>query len=454
MKKIRKILALAMALAMMMGMTIIASAAESFSATILVDGITAEPQATITYAQVIKADQTTRTGWAIVPEYAEMFKDFGQDEQSRIEAYMDEENTTDAERLGLLKDVATSETTTNPIAVTAPGLYVIHVTQEGYDYNIMLAYVSYDDNGKQVTVNAKKTPKKVEKTVDEADGQVEINDEITYSIEATIPFIPVGSDKKFEITDILKGASFKLNDNKNAEITVSGETAPREVKPVVNNDSESLTIDLTDLTVGNGRANTTITLTYTVIVTGKVVENKAYHGDYEQNAIPVKSYTAKITIIKMNEANATEEDQELLDGAEFVIKNADDKFAKLDAENVLTAWVDTEDEATKLVTGDAGDGKATAYGFDSDLAYTVVETKAPTGYSLDNKPISVTTWVDDKDAGDGAKKAEVTVHDSKLQKLPYTGGSGTLMFTVFGVAMMCIAAGLGFILLKKGSSAK
>ncbi len=450
MSKMKKILALAMAVAMMIGMTITASAAEAgFSATIKVNGIAeyTEPEdaPTITYAQVVKPDRTSKSGWAVVEGCEGLFKNFtGDTIEERLATYMAmKEDNQESARLEGLGDIPVTVETGNPISVSEPGLYLIAITQNGYDYSTMLAYVSYDDNGKQVAVDAKKTPKQVVKTVAENETQVEINDELHYTINATIPYIPVGSDKKFEITDELTGATFKLNADGKAEIQVSGENAPRQVTPVTDGDKQVLKIDLTDLTAGNSRANTPISLTYTVIVTGTVVDNTAYPGDYKQNAIPVKSYTAKITIIKKNEATATTE--ELLDGAEFVIKNADGKFAQLDSNNLLTAWVDTEAEATKLVTGAGGvTGKITAYGFDADLTYKVVETKAPEGYALDSDPVTVSTWVADTEVGGEAKMAEITVHDSKLAQLPHTGGSGTAAFTGFGVLLMSIAAGLYF----------
>ena len=44
------------------------------------------------------------------------------------------------------------------------------------------------------------------------------------------------------------------------------------------------------------------------------------------------------------------------------------------------------------------------------------------------------------------------MHDSKLSRLPFTGGSGTALFTIFGVILMSGAAGLYFVSKKSKSS--
>ena len=63
MKKMRKIFAVLLTLAMVLGMSMTTFAATKDTATITVDNA---DNATLTYAQVIKADQSTKTGWNFV----------------------------------------------------------------------------------------------------------------------------------------------------------------------------------------------------------------------------------------------------------------------------------------------------------------------------------------------------------------------------------------------------
>lgn len=450
MKRVKKLLTLMLAVMMMLSMTIISSAAEK-SAVITITG--AGERATFTYAQVIKADTSKATGWAIVPGYEDLFASFGNDEQSQIEGYI---AASESARAAAIKaaNVSTSDVFTNPMTVSKAGLYLINGTEEGYDYNPMLAYIGFDDKtGEEkglvdTTIKAKKTPKTVGKTVNEqTDKFVQVGDEVTYTLTATIPYSPKGSQTTLVITDELTGGEFKVNDAGKAVVTVDvGDAPTMEITP----DGNKLTIDLASLIINsedpkedNKYANMTVTLTYVAIVTGTEIDNKAAIGN--NPATVVKSYTGKLKITKMNEAGSNP--PEALAGAEFVVVNADGKFATLEG-GVLSGWVDTVDDATTITTG--SDGTATVEGFDPDKTYKFHEVVAPEGYKVNSEDVTA-VWKAGQ--ADNAQIAEATMHDSKLSTLPFTGGKGTAAFTGFGVLLMSISAGLYFTN-KKNKSAK
>ena len=443
MKKAKKILTLMLAVIMMLSMTIISSAEEtSKSATITVTGAEG---ATLTYAQVIKPDTTTRTGWTIVPEYRALFADFGDDDQSQIEGYLATE--AESERIAKLGDVSTTEVFTNPKTVHEAGLYIINATQEGYDYSPMLAYIGFDDQNALVntTLKAKKTPKTVGKKVGDKDKFVQVGDEVTYTLTATVPYQAEGATATLVIKDELTGGKYKVDDGKTAVTLKVGE----DVKPALaikpeDPEDNKLKIDLTSLiTADNDNANKKVTLTYVAIVTGTTINNKA---SINNNPVPttVTSYTGKLKITKMNEVGSNS--PKALAGAGFVVVNAEGKYAKL-TNNVLTGWVDAVGDATTITTG--SDGTATVEGFDPDKTYKFHEVVAPEGYKL-NPDDETAEWVQGK--ADAEQIAEATMHDSKLSQLPYTGGSGTALFTIFGVILMSGAAGLYFVSKKNKSS--
>ena len=133
---------------------------------------------------------------------------------------------------------------------------------------------------------------------------------------------------------------------------------------------------------------------------------------------------------------------------------------------------------TTFTTGE--NGRLEINGLDSDVDYYLVETKAPTGYSLNAAPIKVriTAYFDSNNTdkltgydvtfGEG-ENAGVTHYkydtvegktellnnadnpsnpfgfkNTKLSSLPSTGGIGTTIFTIGGCAIMILAAALYF----------
>lgn len=151
-----------------------------------------------------------------------------------------------------------------------------------------------------------------------------------------------------------------------------------------------------------------------------------------------------------------------LEGAEFKLHNADDKWAIVNNEGKVTGWADTEEGGSKL-TSDAN-GLFRVIGLD-DGTYYLKETKAPTGYNLLSSEITVVitatttngqTWTDgqassaltnlevtaDGTAGTGIAGtgiAGITVANNKGNTLPETGGIGTTIFYVLGGGLVLVA---------------
>ncbi len=446
MKKFKRIIATALASVMMMAMSVTAFAAEK--ATITVENVGTD--ATLTYAQVIKADTTTTTGWEIVDGYKDAFKSIKNvdDTQELIKAYMD---ASESVRAAALANVATSATFTNGMEVTSAGLYVINATETGYTYKTMAAYVGMDyTNGAATSLvsaklNAKKEPTQVDKTVDEI--YVEIGEKLTYTVSTTVPYVPAGQTitTKFAVTDTISGANYDVDENNQLSIKVVSAKGEETKKVTV--EDNSFTVDLSDLVTDNNEyANTAVTLEYTATATALEIANKAYptvaDHEYKDNFKTVESFSGQISITKYNENKS-----ETLAGAEFVIKNNDGKFATLDSRNYLTGWVDNQDEASKITTDN--NGVATAYGFDAEKTYSFVEVTAPTGYAL-NPVASDVEW-DTTPETPVVRIGTAEMKDTKLASLPFTGGMGTTIFTVLGVAIMVLASALYFAAKRRGA---
>lgn len=151
-----------------------------------------------------------------------------------------------------------------------------------------------------------------------------------------------------------------------------------------------------------------------------------------------------------------------LDGAEFKLHNADNKWAIVNGDGKVTGWADTEAGGSTL-TSDAN-GLFKVIGLD-DGTYYLKETKAPAGYNLLTQEITVVitatttngqNWTNgqassaltnlavtaDSTAGTGDTStgiAGITVANNKGSTLPETGGIGTTIFYVLGSVLVLAA---------------
>ena len=164
-----------------------------------------------------------------------------------------------------------------------------------------------------------------------------------------------------------------------------------------------------------------------------------------------------------------------LEGAEFKLHNADNKWSIVNNDGKVTGWANTEEDGSTL-TSDAN-GLFKVIGLD-DGTYYLKETKAPTGYNLLSSEIPVVitatttngqNWTDgvassaltnlavtaDGTAGTGNAGtgiAGITVANNKGNTLPETGGIGTTIFYVLGSVLVIGAAVL--LVTKKRMSTK
>ena len=415
--------------------------------------------ATLTYAQVIRADQTTRTGWDFVNDdvknaYIEAYGVADDDAQAAIEALI---ANTDAEKLGKAQALAAGKVhfveMSNPQTVSEAGVYLVKATEEGYTYNIMSAYVGFGEvpNLTNATVDAKKTPIQVNKKVLDTDNVTKTGDILTYTVSTNVPYInPTDTDKSFYAYDELTGAEYVNTDQ--ATITLNGEdvTASYPISFVNNKFSVDLSTMIND---ANSHAGEQVVITYQVKVTSEndTITNKATAGHEDGNEYGSKEskiYEGNITLTKYGENNVT------LANAGFEVRKdgAADAltFVKLSDGVYKYVPADTEGAVTEVVTD--ANGKVKVQGLDIGT-YKFKEVTAPQGYSVNTTDVSATLEVAEKDNGtaSGVLTQTTSMKDTKLGALPSTGGMGTYLFTIIGVVVMAGAAGAFFMSRRKGS---
>lgn len=474
MKKIKKLLAMIMAMTMVLGMAISVSAAPG-SAEIKIEN--AGDAAHFTYVQIIAPDPEERTGWTFVngagTAFLEAFEETDeQDVIDKLIAYKEGDTSYSGQFSIALSKIAASNIEyaemENPQEVTSAGIYSIKGVEEGYIYNNMAAYVAFGEVeggkyptliGTEIDVDAKRTPTTTTKSVEDPDKVVAIGDIVTYTIEAYVPYINPGDvNRKFYIYDDIENASYYLmGENSVAKVEMNGaEVDGANFNTNLSEDdikeygAHDLVIDLSDLIEDtNVNAGKKIVVTYTAKIDAVGPNNTAGTnvGGSGYDSEKVELYTGIITLKKVDEDDPTN----LLAGAVFEVtkegSNAKLTFREKETGVVGNYIYDPAGAITQVETGE--EGKLIISGLDMGK-YNFKEIEAPEGFHINNDPSGVDigfniTLEAGKAEADQNIELEGTLTNSRLASLPSTGGIGTTIFTIGGCAIMIAAAALYFV---------
>lgn len=437
MKKMKKILAFALAMVMMFAMNVTVFADTN---KVTVKNFSDRENTVVSIYKMVTLD-SQNSNWKVA-DWAQGGVTF--------------ENGNAVYDLDALKDAAATatamatETSVNGVAVTfdvtEPGAYLILATGESVTYNPMVAKAyDYNANGLMVvadaTVVAKGNDSKTDKEAD--DTFVHAGQTVTFTVTTTVPYFAENEvNKEFVVYDQPKN----LEDLTLVSATVAG-NAVEDAVLVAENDG-TYSVDLSDYADETGA---TVVLTYTAVVAGNNgYENQAWSNknDDAHKSEVIKGYTGDITLTKYASDNNNEDlsDNTKLAGATFVVYEVVEdvkNYATFDENYVFTGWVVDKEAATPVVTGQ--DGTLKVSGLDEGT-YFFQETVAPEGYSVNTQDVSAT--IEESDA-----HVSVTTYmiDTTLSALPATGGIGTTIFTIAGVAIMVIAAGLFFATRRKNA---
>lgn len=385
----------------------------------------------------------------------------------------------------------------------AGGYYLIVDTTtsvgEGGAYNTALLQVVGNIN-----ITAKTDAPTVEKKVKEDDKYNQdggygngYNDVADYNMGDEVPFKLIGSVPDMSRYDTYKyifrdtlSAGLTLNEN-SIKVYVASDKAGTDKEEITGwtkaVDGQSFTVSFADLkTVKDVSGGKYIIVEYTAVLNQNAVvglpgnENKVkleYSNKPDQSGsgdTDNTGYTPDDKVIVFTyELDTTKVDGQdntkKLEGAEFKLHNADNKWAIVDSNSKVTGWADTEEGGSTL-TSDAN-GLFKVIGLD-DGTYYLKETKAPTGYNMLSSEITVVitatttngqTWTDgqasnaltnlavtaDGTAGTGDTStgiAGITVANKAGATLPETGGIGTTIFYVLGTILVL---GAGVLLVTK-----
>lgn len=249
----------------------------------------------------------------------------------------------------------------------------------------------------------------IDKTINGKDKSLPINRDtlFDYNLTITLPS-DIQDYKSFVITDVLDnnlayGGSWTVNGVDQSVLTFNenGQTLTWTINNFAAlNGVEKITINFTAKVKADAPGNEPISNK------GKIdYQNKSgTTGQKESDPVIVIPTVGQLTIVKVDGNTGSK-----LAGAEFELRDKDGEVVK------------------SGTTGDNGQLSFTGLDYGD---YTLVETKAPTGYNKLTNPRSITINADHHD-----DTIEVKNYKSGWE-LPKTGGIGTTLFTLVGLALM------------------
>lgn len=457
MKKMRKIFAVLLTLAMVLGMSMTTFAAkitENYKNTITVNNLAEGVATNVSLANIIYLnDNNGNQEWTVV-DWAN--------------AYIEVDPATGNYKIKkgqetALRDAAKNHTTsefsyTGENAVTGTsctfdnvpiGAYVVVADDTAGVYGLMVTN-TYDRDGnvymasQAANVTAKLEKYNVNKTA--SDRFVHRGQTVNFTV--TTQMAPKSNEEgetltQFKVVDTstgLKSDSFNLT-----KITIAGveKTVDSNKVTTTENGKTVFTVDLSEF-INETSAGATVKVEYSAVVE----DDHTYNNTATVNADTVlyeggtvTGYEGNVSLKKVNTK------AEVLNGAEFqLLKGTTPVSVVKVAAGVYKVALDNEANATTTLV--ATNGTLQVTGLDEG-SYAFKETKAPEGYKVspNNKEFTITA----------NESAEVTVNElsfvnTKLSALPSTGGIGTTIFTIAGCVIMIAAAGLFFASRKKSDN--
>lgn len=336
-------------------------------------------------------------------------------------------------------------------------------TQRGTDA-ILNNVVSTETN-----INLKSVYPTLEKKVEgQNHSSAQIGDTVNFTLTSAVPDMTEYDTYTFKVHDKLsKGLTFNAE---SVDVKVGGTTLTKGTDYTVTNTGngdETTSVEINFLTIKAQTAGSAITVTYSATLNEKAGsgtttqgKNEAYveysnnpgeQGTGKSEPSITHTYDFSFDLQKNGEG----ENANGLQGAEFQLQDAEGNPISLVANGgAYRPLKDATETGATSVTTPAG-GRISFTGL-KEGTYKLVELKAPAGYNKLSAPIEVVISATYNDDGtlknntvtaNGTPNSTVTVVNKKGTLLPSTGGMGTVVFTVAGVAI--VAAGIIWTVVRK-----
>lgn len=316
--------------------------------------------------------------------------------------------------------------------------------KEGKDSNWVNSYTG--------TISAKvedSTPtvsKKIENSdIDDSNTTAAIGSDVTFTLTADKVGSSTEKAKMYKLTDTMS-AGLTYKEVKEVKV---GTTVVSAADYTVTQNGQTVDIEFTSSYLSNGDSAfykadkvyvtyvATVNENALISIAGELKPNTNHVDLHYTNNMNVDSditgntvnvYTLTLNVGKVDGNNTTK-----------TLPNATFKLSS-----------DTDTTGTTLTTGE--DGSVTFTGLKAGTYY-VEETVAPEGYNINSKKFEITISTQGIVTGDNVTDNKLVVSDFPLS-VPQTGGAGTVMFTVGGIALIACAGVLFFVVMRKKKTSK
>lgn len=468
MKQLRKVMAVIFAVVLALSMTVTASAEEkgsitiqhgdndlngvTFSAYKLFD-ITANESNDAQKIYSIDTDFTgffTAAGKTTVKEAYDYVKETNVDTlRTALAAYI-EENSTVANKTA--EGTGKADVT---LADLAYGYYIIIPSSNNYAANLIML----DAASKNAAVKVAKP------TVDKkADGQdntsAQIGDKVDFTVNTVVPDMSGKDEYYFKLEDTMS-SGLTYDDVTGVTVTIDGTPLTKDTDftvatETVETDKTKLTVEIKNFINYKDDSGKAIVITYSATLNDKAIVTdvetnsaKAVYGtDPDFSGEGTDESTPDVSKVVDHTLVITDKDGsgKPLGGGVFEVKDSEGNKLKLSYDEDNDCYVIDEEGGSETITL-PNDGTVTIKGLDKDT-YTVTQITPPVGYDI-AEPAEISV-IFDSDDEEQTKNADFT--NNAGTGLPETGGMGTVIFTVVGLALIAAVAGSFVISRKKKNS--
>lgn len=322
-----------------------------------------------------------------------------------------------------------------PRVFTVSQGYNVDVTTTEENFGTIVKITAGDNGTYSFTMDNSSEPT-VSKAVDKTNAQ--IGEDVTWTITPVVP-ADIATYQKYIVTDQIVD-ELDIKDASAVTVTATGATLTKDTHYTIGVTNKLVTVDFT--AAGRAALATATELKIAIVtqinssaVADQAITNMAeleYQNSFQTESNKTTSNgpettTGAFKIEKVDKADDTNK----LDGVAFTLTDSTGAAVGVtyDATNKIYV-VDPKSNSNTVVTANGGIilVKGLAY-----KTYTLTETKTNNGYQLLTAPVNIPVER-------GTSAEAITIENVKQPNLPLTGGMGTILFSVAGIALIGGAA--------------